>query len=89
MLTIHHFKKSRSQRVLWLLEELGLPYEIVVHQRPTDRKKSSASLARIHPLGKAPVLSDGEIVVAETRAIFEYIRNIGRALKPKLRLNIG
>lgn len=84
MLTVHHLENSRSQRVVWLLEELGLPYEIVVHQRPASRQEVSPTLARIHPLGKAPVLADGDVVVAETGAIVEYLmeRHGGAALQP-------
>lgn len=73
MLIVHHLENSRSQRVIWLLEELGLPYEIVVQPHPVDSRRSSESLSKIHPLGKAPVLSDGGITVAETGAIFEYL----------------
>lgn len=84
MLKVHHLENSRSQRVVWLLEELELPYEIVVHSRPHDSRTSSGSLTRIHPLGKAPVLSDGNAVVAETGAIFEYLmdRHAGGRLQP-------
>lgn len=72
-LTVHHLDNSRSQRVLWLLEELGLDYEVVLHTRASDPRQAPASLARIHPLGKAPVLCDGDLVLAETGAIFEYL----------------
>ena len=73
MLTVHHLNNSRSQRVLWLLEELQLPYEIQKYER--DRKTSLAppELEKIHPLGKSPVVTDGSITVAESAVILEYI----------------
>jgi glutathione S-transferase len=72
MLTVHHLNNSRSQRVLWLLEELGLPYEIVRYQRlPT--MQAPRELAVIHPLGKSPVVTDGGNTIAESGAIIEYI----------------
>jgi glutathione S-transferase len=84
MITVHHLENSRSQRVLWLLEELGLPYEVKRYAR--DRKTSLAppELAAVHPLGKSPVISDGKTVVAETGAIVEYLLDKagGDALRP-------
>jgi glutathione S-transferase len=72
MLTVHHLNNSRSQRVLWLLEELGVPYEIVRYQRlPT--MQAPRELAVIHPLGKSPVVTDGGNTIAESGAIVEYI----------------
>lgn len=72
MLTVHHLNNSRSQRVLWLLEELGVPYEIVRYQRlPT--MQAPRELAVIHPLGKSPVVTDGGNTIAESGAIIEYI----------------
>jgi len=83
-ITVHHLENSRSQRILWLLEELGLPYEIKRYAR--DRKTSLAppELAAVHPLGKSPVISDGNTVVAETGAIVEYLldRAGNDALRP-------
>jgi len=73
MLTIHHLNNSRSQRVLWLLEELGLPYEVRRYERDAVTMRAPASLRAIHPLGKSPVLTDGEVTVAETGAIVEYV----------------
>ena len=64
MITLHHLENSRSQRVLWLLEELGLPYEV---------KRYARELTKVHPLGKSPVITDGEVTVAETGAIVEYL----------------
>ncbi len=73
MITVHHLEHSRSQRVLWLLEELGLEYEIKRYAR--DRKTSLAppELKRVHPLGKSPVIDDDGRVVAESGAIIEYL----------------
>lgn len=73
MITVHHLETSRSQRVLWLLEELGLPYEIVVYQRDKKTRLAPAALKAIHPLGKSPVITDGDITVAESGAILEYL----------------
>ena len=73
MLTVHHLNNSRSQRVLWLLEELGVPYEIKHYQRDTKSMLAPSALKKIHPLGKSPVISDGDRVVAESGAIIEYL----------------
>ena len=72
MIIVHHLNNSRSQRVLWLLEELGLDYEIKFYQRGPDMR-APASLKAIHPLGKSPVITDGENTIAETGAIVEYL----------------
>ena len=73
MLKVHHLNNSRSQRVLWLLEELGLPFEVVKHQRDPETQRSPASLNAVHPLGKAPAIEhDGQVIV-ESDAIIEYI----------------
>lgn len=69
MLVIHHLKNSRSHRVLWLLEELGQPYEVVIHNEAT----AAQTLKEIHPLGKAPILCDDDLVMAETSAIVETL----------------
>lgn len=73
MITIHHLENSRSQRILWLLEELDLKYKVKRYER--DRKTSLAppELKAVHPLGKSPVLTDGKITVAESGAIIEYV----------------
>jgi glutathione S-transferase len=72
MLIVHHLNNSRSQRVLWLLEELGVPYEIVRYQRePT--MQAPAALRAIHPLGKSPVITDQGNTIAESGAIVEYL----------------
>ena len=73
MLLVHHLNNSRSQRVLWLLEELGLPYQICHHQRDPKTMLAPPTLLAVHPLGKSPVLVDGDTTVAETGAIVEYI----------------
>ena len=73
MIEVHHLNNSRSQRVLWLLEELGLPYEIVKYQRDAQTNLAPESLKKIHPLGKSPVIRDGETVIVESGAILEYI----------------
>jgi glutathione S-transferase len=72
MLTVHHLNNSRSQRVLWLLEELDVPYEIVRYQRLPDMRAPPA-LRAIHPLGKSPVITDNGNTVAESGAIVEYL----------------
>src|SRR5437764_725422 len=72
MLTVHHLNNSRSQRVLWLLEELGVPYEIVRYQRQPDMR-APKELRAIHPLGKSPVITDSGNTIAESGAIAEYI----------------
>ena len=73
MITVHHLETSRSQRVLWLLEELGLPYEIKLYQRDPKTRLAPASLKAVHPLGKSPVITDGEETIAESGAILEYL----------------
>jgi glutathione S-transferase len=73
MIKVHHLENSRSQRVLWLLEELELPYEVVHYQRDSKTMLAPASLKAIHPLGKSPVITDGEVTMAESGAIIEYL----------------
>lgn len=73
MIKVHHLNDSRSQRVLWLLEELGVAYEVVRYQRNPATRLAPPELAAIHPLGKSPVIEDGDIRVAETGAIVEYL----------------
>ncbi|MBP6902358.1 MAG: glutathione S-transferase [Burkholderiaceae bacterium] len=73
MITVHHLNNSRSQRVLWLLEELGLPYRIVHHQRDAKTMLAPPALLAVHPLGKSPVIVDDGVTVAETGAIVEYL----------------
>jgi glutathione S-transferase len=73
MITVHHLNNSRSQRVLWLLEELELPYQIVKYERDPRTMLAPASLRAIHPLGKSPVITDGDATLAESGAILEYL----------------
>lgn len=73
MLTVHHLNNSRSQRVLWLLEELGVPYDIVRYERDPNTMLAPAALKRVHPLGKSPVITDDGQTIAETGAIIEYL----------------
>ena len=73
MLIVHHLNNSRSQRVLWLLEELGVPYEIQKYERDAQTMLAPPELARIHPLGKSPVVVDDGAVVAESGAIIEHV----------------
>lgn len=73
MITVHHLNNSRSQRVLWLLEELGLPYEIKFYKRDAKTMLAPPELKAIHPLGKSPVITDNGRVIAETGAIIDYI----------------
>jgi glutathione S-transferase len=84
MLVVHHLNNSRSQRVLWLLEELGVEYDVVRYQRQSDMR-APAELRAIHPLGKSPVVIDGGNTIAETGAIVEYILDSygnGRLIPP-------
>jgi glutathione S-transferase len=73
MIVVHHLNNSRSQRVLWLLEELGVPYEIKRYERDKNTMLAPPELKRIHPLGKSPVLTDDELTLAESGAIIEYL----------------
>ena len=73
MLTVHHLNQSRSKRVLWLLEELEMPYQRVDHQRDAKTHLAPASLKAIHPLSKAPVIVDGDITLCESSTVMEYI----------------
>jgi glutathione S-transferase len=73
MIVVHHLNNSRSQRILWLLEELGLEYEIKHYQRDPKTMLAPPELKAVHPLGKSPVISDGDTVVAESGAIVEYL----------------
>lgn len=73
MITVHHLERSRSQRVLWLLEELEVPYEIVRYKRDPDTLLAPPELAKVHPLGKSPVVTDDGRTIAESGAILEYL----------------
>ena len=85
MVTVHHLENSRSQRVLWLLEELGVPYEVKRYARDPKTMLAPDALKKVHPLGKSPVITDGGAVVAESGAIIEYLADThgkGRLLPP-------
>jgi glutathione S-transferase len=73
MIIVHHLNNSRSQRVLWLLEELGLAYEVKRYQRDPKTMLAPPELRQVHPLGKSPVITDGELTLAESGAILEYL----------------
>lgn len=73
MMIVHHLENSRSQRILWLLEELDLPYEVRRYERDGKTMLAPPELKRVHPLGKSPVIEDEDRVVAETGAIVEYL----------------
>jgi glutathione S-transferase len=73
MLTLHHLNDSRSQRILWLLEELATPYEIKRYQRDARTRLAPPELEAVHPLGKSPVISDGNLKIAESGAIVDYL----------------
>jgi glutathione S-transferase len=73
VITVHHLNNSRSQRVLWLLEELGVPYDIKRYQRDRKTMLAPLELRRVHPLGKSPVLTDDGRTLAESGAIIEYL----------------
>jgi glutathione S-transferase len=75
MITLHHFENSRSQRILWLLEELGVEYDIKYYKRDKITGLAPPELLKVHPLGKSPVITDGDITVAESGAIVEYLVN--------------
>ena len=76
-IVVHHLENSRSQRVLWLLEELGLPYEVKRYQRNKATMLAPPELRRVHPLGKSPVVEHDGRVIAETGAIVEYLVELG------------
>ena len=73
MIVVHHLNNSRSQRILWLLEELRLPYEIDFYERVKETNAAPAELKSVHPLGRAPIIVDNGRVVAESAAIIDYI----------------
>lgn len=86
MLTIHHLENSRSQRILWLLEELGVDYHITRYERDKATSLAPPELLAIHPLGKSPLLTDGDLTVAESGAIIEFLvsnYDDGRLLPPE------
>lgn len=84
MITVHHLNESRSQRILWLLEELGVPYDIQFYRRDAHSRQAPAELQQVHPLGKSPVITDDGRAIAESGAIIDYIvRHYGKGrLRP-------
>lgn len=85
MVVVHHLNNSRSQRVLWLLEELGIPYEVKRYERDAKTMLAPPALLAVHPLGKSPVIADGDTTVAESGAIIEYLvgkYGAGRLIPP-------
>ena len=84
MIIVHHLNNSRSQRILWLLEELALPYEIQHYRRDAQTRLAPPELKALHPLGKSPVISDNGRVIIESGAIIDYIirRHGGGQLQP-------
>lgn len=75
MIKLHHLNKSRSKRIIWLLEELGIEYEIIAYQRDSQTFLAPPALKAIHPLGKSPVIEDEGLVITESGAITEYLIN--------------
>ena len=75
MITLHHLENSRSQRILWLLEELGVDYEIKLYKRDAKTNLAPKELKAIHPLGKSPLITDDGQVVAESAVIINYLIN--------------
>jgi len=75
MITLHHLNKSRSKRIIWLLEELGVEYNVIAYQRDSQTFLAPTELKAIHPLGKSPVIADDGLVIAESGAITEYLIN--------------
>ena len=73
MIVLHHLNNSRSQRILWLLEELGAPYEVKFYSRDAVTNLAPPELRTVHPLGKSPVVADGDLVIAESGAIVDYL----------------
>ncbi len=85
MIIVHHLNESRSQRILWLLEELGVPYDIKHYQRDAQTRLAPPKLTKVHPLGKSPVISDGDLTVIESGAIIDHLitRYGNGALRPE------
>ena len=84
MITLHHLNNSRSQRILWLMEELGVEYRLQVYTRDKNTQLAPKELMDIHPLGKAPILTDDETIIAESGAIIEYlIDQYGHSFRPQ------
>jgi glutathione S-transferase len=84
MLNIHHLGHSQSERIVWLCEELEIPYQLTIHTRDAVTRLSPPALRALHPMGAAPVIEEGELLLAESAAIVEYIivKHGGGRLKP-------
>src|SRR5262245_28828550 len=85
MIVVHHLNNSRSQRVLWLLEELGVPYELKCYQRDPETMLAPPEMKAVHPLGKSPIVTEGDRVLAESGAIIEHLADHyggGRLARP-------
>ncbi|UUX95166.1 glutathione S-transferase family protein [Aquabacterium sp. J223] len=91
MIVVHHLERSRSQRVLWLLEELGLPYELKTYRRDPKTMLAPPELRAVHPLGKSPVITDDGLTLSESGAILEYLadRYADPAWRPPLSTEAG
>jgi glutathione S-transferase len=92
MMKVHHLNNSRSQRILWLLEELGLSYEIVPYTRDGVTNLAPPELEAVHPLGKSPVFEDGDIKIAESGAIVEYVverHGAGKLIPSELKAKVA
>ncbi|MBS3803627.1 MAG: glutathione S-transferase [Oleiphilaceae bacterium] len=84
MIRVHHLNNSRSQRILWMLEELDQPYKIEHYERDSKTMLAPSSLKNVHPLGKAPVITDGALTIAESGAIIDYLAHTyGKNLLPE------
>jgi glutathione S-transferase len=85
MITVHHLNKSRSKRVLWLLEELKMPYQRIDYQRNAKTNLAPESLKAVHPLNKAPIIVEGDITLCESSTIMEYIldQDVEKRLRPE------
>ena len=85
MLTVHHLNKSRSKRVLWLLEELEMPYQRIDHQRDLHTNLAPEGLKAVHQLSKAPIIVDGDITLCESSTIMEYIldQDVKKRFRPE------
>jgi glutathione S-transferase len=73
MIKLHHLNKSRSKRIIWLLEELGIEYQVIPYQRDSTTRRAPASLKAVNPLAKSPIIQDGELVLSESGAIVDYL----------------
>lgn len=90
MVVLHHLNNSRSQRLLWLFEELNIPYEIKKYQRDSKTELAPEAIKKVHALGKFPVITDGDITIAESGAIIEYlVEEYGKNLSPERGTDAG